>query len=103
MNTNWIITKSYNDNTDVEFYKFFGSSNEMKKKLLLMAQNSNLVKYSDEDDERYPESVNQIEFDIDTKTHFIMITDAYDETNEVYSAKALNDIENVPEEFEEDC
>ena len=100
MNTNWIITKSYSDNADVEFYKFFGSSDEMKKKLLSMAQNSNLVKYSDEDDERYPESVDQIGFDIDTKTYFIVITDEYDETDEVYSAKALNDIENLPEEFE---
>lgn len=100
MNTNWIITKSYSDNTDVEFYKFFGSSDEMKEKLLLMVQNSDLVKYSDEDDERYPESVDQIEFDVDTKTYFIVITDEYGVTDEAYSAKALNDIKDLPEEFE---
>ena len=100
MKTNWIVTKSYSDNAEVEFYKIFGSLDEMKEKLLLMVQNSDLVKYSDEDDERYPESVDQIEFDVDTKTYFIVITDEYGETDEVYSAKALNDIKDLPEEFE---
>ena len=97
MRTNWIVTKSYSDNAEVEFYKFYGSSDEVKEKLLLMAQNSNLVKFSEIDDDRYPVSTDSVQYDIDTKTYLIVITDYYGETDEVYSAKAINDIDELPD------
>lgn len=40
-----------------------------------------------------------MQYDIDTKTYLIVITDYYGETDEVYSAKAINDIDELPEEF----
>ena len=99
MRIHWIVTKSNSDNADVEFYRFYGSSDEVKEKLLLMAQNSNMVKFSEVDDDDYPESTDSVQYDIDTKTYLIVITDYYGETDEVYSAKAINDIDELPEEF----
>ena len=34
-----------------------------------------------------------------TNTYLIVITDCYGETDEVYSAKAINEIDELPEEF----
>ena len=34
-----------------------------------------------------------------SNTYLIVITDCYGETDEVYSAKAINDIDELPEEF----
>lgn len=70
-----------------------------KEKLLLMAQNSNMVKFSEIDDNDYPTSTDSVQYDIDAKTYLIVITDCYGETDEVYSAKAINDIDELPEEF----
>jgi hypothetical protein len=99
MRTNWIVTKSNSDNADVEFYRFYGSSDEVKEKLLLMAQNSDMVKFSEIDDDYYPVSTDNMQYDIDTKTYFIVTTDYYGEKDEVYSAKAINDIDELLEEF----
>ena len=99
MRTNWIVTKSNSDNAEVEFYRFYGSSDEVKEKLLLMAQNSDMVKFSEIDDDDYPTSTDSVQYDIGTKTYLIVITDYYGETDEVYSAKAINDIDELPEEF----
>ena len=98
MRTNWIVIKSNSDNAEIGFYRFYGSPDEVKEKLLLMAQNSNMVKFSEIDDD-YPESIDSVQYDIDTKTYLIVITDCYGETDEVYSAKAINDIDELPEEF----
>ena len=92
------MTKSNSDNAEVELYRFHGSSDEVKEKLLLMAQNSNMVKFSEIDDD-YPASTDSVQYDIDTKTYFIVVTDRYGETDEVYSAKAINNIDELPEEF----
>ena len=99
MRTNWIVTKSNSDDAEVEFYRFYGSSDEVKEKLLLMAQNSNMMKFSEIDDDNYPASTDSVQYDINTKTYLIVITDCYGETDEVYSAKAVNDIDELPEEF----
>ena len=32
MRTNWIVTKSNSDNAEVEFYRFYGSSDRSKRK-----------------------------------------------------------------------
>ena len=99
MRTNWIVTKSNSDDAEVEFYRFYGSSDEVKEKLLLMAQNSNMMKFSEIDDDNYPASTDSVQYDNNTKTYLIVITDCYGETDEVYSAKAINDIDDLPEEF----
>ena len=83
----------------VEFYRFYGSSDEVKEKLLLMAQNSNMVKFSEIDDDDYPAWTDSFLYDIVRKTYLIVLTDRYGETDEVYSAKAINDIDELPEEF----
>lgn len=99
MRTNWIVTKSNSDNAEVEFYRFYGSADEVKEKLLLMAQNSDIIKFSKIDDDDYPASTDSVQCGINTKTYLIVITDCYGETDEVYSAKAINDIDELPEEL----
>ena len=99
MRPNWIVTKSNTDNAEVGFYKFYGSSDEVKEKLLLVAQNSDMVKFSEIDDDDYPASTDSVQYDIGTKTYLIIITDYPGETTEVYSAKAISDIDELPEEF----
>lgn len=99
MRTNWIVTKSNSDDAEVEFYRFYGSPDEVKEKLLLMAQNSNMMKFSEIDDDGYPASTDSVQCGFNTKTYFIVITDCYGETDEVYSAIAINDIDELPEEF----
>ena len=98
LRTNWILTKSNSDNAEVEFYRFYGSADEVKEKLLLMAQNSDMVKFSEIDDD-YPASTDSVQYGIDTDTYLIVINDCYGETDEVYSAKAICDIDELPEEF----
>lgn len=95
MKTNWIITVSNSYNAEIDFYKFYGSVNELKEKLLFLAQNADLVIYEDIDEEDYPKSVNEIEYDIDSKTYFIVLTNYSEEFDEVYTAKALTDIHEV--------
>ena len=34
MKTNWIITISNSDNAEIDFYKFYGSVDDLKEKLL---------------------------------------------------------------------
>lgn len=99
MRTNWIVTKSNSDDAEVEFYRFYGSADEVKEKLLLMAQNSDMVKFSEIDDDDYPTSTDSVQCGISTETYLIVINDCYGETNEVYSAKAICDIDELPEEF----
>lgn len=99
MRTNWILTKSNSDNAEIEFYRFYGSPDEVKEKLLLMAQNGDIVKFSEIDDDDYPASTDSVQCGIDTKTYLIVINDYYGETDEVYSAIAINDIDELPEEF----
>ncbi len=99
MRTNWIVTKSNSDNAEVEFYRFYGSPDEVKEKLLLMAQNSDMVKLSEIDDDDYPASTDCVQCGFNTGTYLIVITDCYGETDEVYSAKAICDIDELPEKI----
>ena len=95
MKTNWIIIISNSDNAEINFYKFYGSVDDLKEKLLFMAQNSDMVKFEKIYEEDYPKSVNEIEYDTDSKTYFIVLTDYSEEFDEVYTAKALTDIQEV--------
>lgn len=101
MRISWIMIKSNSDNAEVELYRFHGSSDEVKEKLLLMAQNSNMVKFSEIDDDDYPASTDSVQYNIYTKAFFIVVTDCYGETDEVYTAKAITDIDELPEEFQD--
>ena len=67
MRIHWIVTKSNTDNAEVGFYRFCGSSDEVKEKLLLMAQNSDMVKFSEIDDDDYPASIDSVQYDIAQK------------------------------------
>lgn len=95
MKKNWIITISNSDNAEIDFYKFYGSVDDLKEKLLFMVQNSDMVKLDGIYEEDYPKSVNEIEYDTNSKTYFIVLTDYSEEFDEVYTAKALTDIQEV--------
>ena len=95
MKKNWIITLSNSDNAEINFYKFYGSVDDLKEKLLFMAQNSDIVKFEEIYEEDYPKSVKEIEYDTNSKTYFIVLTDYSEEFDEVYTAKALTDIQEV--------
>lgn len=64
-----------------------------------MARNSDIIKFSEIDDDDYPASTDSGQYGFNTGTYLIVITDCYGETDEVYSAKAICDIDELPEEF----
>ena len=64
-------------------YVFIKMKWRFKEKLLLMAQNSNMVKFSEIDDNDYLTLTDSVQYDIDAKTYLIVITDCYGETDEL--------------------
>ena len=98
MKTEWIIIKSVSDNEEIELYRFYGSSDEVKEKLLFMAQNGDMFRYAEIDEEEVPKSVDDVEYDFETETYQILVSDAYGESEERYSAKEVEDICEFSEE-----
>ena len=91
--------ESVSDNEEIELYRFYGSSDEVKEKLLFMAQNGDKFRYADLDEEEdFPKSVDDVEYVSETKTYQILISDAYGESEERYSAKKVDDICEFSEE-----
>lgn len=98
MKTEWIIIKSVSDDEEIELYRFYGSSDEVKEKLLFMAQNGDKFRYAEIDEEEMPKSVDDVEYDFETETYQILVQDAYGESEERYSAKRVEDICEFSEE-----
>lgn len=78
----WIITESNSDNTDVYFYRFFGTKEEVKQKLLKMS-----VEHREDTEEllNCPESKEDIEENIETGALFCTID--FEDYNVVITAK----------------
>lgn len=92
----WIITKTNSETPEVEFYKFVGTVNELKCKILHMAQSCSAAEeLLENNDERYPNDIECIEFNKDDQTAFIDVQSYYDEYDEVFTAKALAAIDFV--------
>lgn len=92
----WIITKTNSETPEVEFYKFVGTVNELKCKILHMAQSCSAAEeLLENNDEDYPDNINYIEFDEDNQTAFIDVTSYDEEYDEVFTAKALAAIDFV--------
>lgn len=89
----WIIIKTNSRTTEVEFYKFVGNENELKCKLLHMAQSCSAAKELLESDYRYPDDIEYIELNKDNQTVSIDVTSYNDQYDEVFTAKALATIE----------
>lgn len=90
----WIITKTNSATPEVVFYKFVGTVNELKCKILHMAQSCSAAEVLlKNNEEGYPYDVKCIEFDEDNQTAFIEVT-SYDK-DEVFTAKALATIDFV--------
>lgn len=86
----WIITKTNSKTPEVVFYKFVGTVNELKRKILHMAQCCSAAKeLLENDDEGYPDDIECIEFDEFNQTVFIDVTSYDEEYDEVFTAKAL--------------
>ena len=86
----WIITKTNSETPEVEFYKFVGTVNELKVQSCSAAE-----ELLENNDERYPDNVEYIEFDEDNQTAFIDVTNYDEEYDEVFTAKALAAIDFV--------
>lgn len=92
----WIITKTNSETPEVVFYKFVGTVNELKCKILHMAQSCSAAEeLLENNDEGYPDSIEYIEFDEDNQTAFIDVTSYDEEYDEVFTAKALAAIDFV--------
>ena len=92
----WIITKTNSETSEVEFYKFVGTVNELKCKILHMAQSCPAAEeLLENNDEGYPDNIEYIEFDEDNQTAFIDVTSYDEEYDEVFTAKALAAIDFV--------
>mgnify|MGYP007091034727 CR=1 FL=1 len=92
----WIITKTNSETSEVVFYKFVGTVNELKRKILHMVQSCSAVEeLLENNDERYPDDIEYIEFDEDNQTAFIDVTNYDEEYDEVFTAKALATIDFV--------
>ena len=90
----WIITKTNSETPEVVFYKFVGTVNELKSKILHMAQSCSAAEeLLENDDEGYPDDIDCIEFDEDNQTAFIDVTCC--DGDEVFTAKALAAIDFV--------
>lgn len=95
MQPNWIIIHSNSENAAIDFYLYKGTVYEMKKRLLMLVQNSDFVNTAELNEDDYPDSIEKIEYDPDTNTYRIMISDKYEETDEVYTAKEVTSIERL--------
>mgnify|MGYP006887306539 FL=1 len=92
----WIITNTNSETPEVIFYKFVGTVNELKSKILHMAQSCSAAEeLLENNDERYPDNVEYVEFDEDNQTVFIDVTNYDEEYDEVFTAKALAAIDFV--------
>ena len=92
----WIITKTNSETSEVVFYKFVGTVNELKCKILHMAQSCSAAKeLLENDDEGYPNDIECIEFDEFNQTAFIDVMSYDEEYDEVFTAKALAAIDFV--------
>ena len=92
----WIITKTNSETSEVVFYKFVGTVNELKCKILHMAQRCSAAKeLLENDDEGYPDDIECIEFDEFNQTAFIDVMSYDEEYDEVFTAKALAAIDFV--------
>lgn len=89
----WIITKTNSETPEVVFYKFVGTVNELKCKILQMAQRCSAAEELLENkDKRYPDDIKCIEFNEFDQTAFIDIQSYYEEYDVVFTAKALTAI-----------
>ena len=103
MERNWVITCSNSENGYVEFKKFYGTENEMKKALFKLAQKSDIIQDAIEnnDDEDYTSEdiiedlVSDCYFDSDNNTYSIMVHDDSNEIDEVYTAIDLEKIQET--------
>lgn len=92
----WIITKTNSETAKVIFYKFVGTANELKCKILQLAQGCSAAKELLENkDERYPDDIECVEFNEFYQTAFIDVTSYDEEYDEVFTAKALAAIDFV--------
>lgn len=85
----WIITESNSENTDIYFYRFFGTKEEVKQKLLKM-----VTEHENDSKEllSYPESKEDIEENIETGALFCTVD--FEDYNVVITAKDFREIEH---------
>ena len=95
----WIITVSNSDNVEIFFYRFFGTEDEVKDILYLMAD-----KKAHELDETldlvaYPDDQNDIEHSTETGALYCSV--ANDDIDYVFTAKGLHNIGHVVDELKQ--
>lgn len=89
MNREYIIINTNSENSDINFYVFCGTENQMKQKMLEIAKKAAI---EDEcDDEEMPESIDDIKYDEAEGYWQIMLT-SYDD---VFTAKEVNKIQTL--------
>lgn len=93
MKTNWIITKTSTREEDSdEIYKFNGTADEMQEKLSAFAKHGVIIENSDgEEDYSISHDV------LGDGNYSISVWDSYGENEEIYSAKAIDSIDEMPD------
>ena len=84
----WIITFSNSEDTDIYFYRFYGTEEDVKKKLLKMAKERTYECAADL--LRYPEDIEDIEQNTETGTLYCIVD--YDEYGYVFTAMEFTEI-----------
>ena len=93
MKTNWIVTKtSTRQEDDDETYKFNGTADEVQEKLSAFAKHGVIIENSDSEEDYF------ISHDVlDDANYSISVMDCYGENEEIYSAKAVDNIDEMPD------
>ena len=100
----WIIVHTNSDNGYVEFRQFYGTEIEVRQLLRSLAAESDIVtkftEEADEDEADYEDisdMINDYGFDDDDQTYTVMVSDPYEEYDEVFTAIELDKIKFVQE------
>lgn len=90
MKEDWLIVLSNSDNADVDAYRFHGSEDELKEKLMWLANNSDLIKSGDE---IYMHD--EVGYDSEMNTYYVVVTNVDEGIDDVYTAKRLHDVKDI--------
>ena len=98
----WIIVHTNSDNGYVEFRQFCGTEIEVRQLLRSLAAESDIVtkftEGADEDEADYEDISDMIDdqgFDMDSQSYTVMVSDLYEEYDEVFTAIELDNIKFV--------
>ena len=91
MERKYIIINTNSENSDIDFYIFRGTENQMKQKMFEMAKKAAIE--IECNDEEMPKSIDDIKYDEAEGYWQIMLTSYEDQYDDVFTAKEVNKIQ----------